>query len=87
MLRAVRFAMPTSHEVRGVLLPHHFTLTSRPERQMRFLSVALSVGYVFNHDRLAVSQHRLSITSGLSSVRCNPQRNRPTRWCVCYIPL
>ncbi len=73
MLRAVRFAMPIPRGIRGALLPHHFTLTLIPERKRRYLSVALSITQVFIPMCLAVSQHRLSITSGLSSAVLNPK--------------
>src|SRR5439155_20041974 len=67
------------HHNRGALLPHHFTLTSRPgdcnpRALRRYLSVALSVGLL----RLAVSEHRALCSSDFPHPSTSEGRDR--RW-------
>ncbi len=55
---------------RGALLPHPFTLASRPKRGGGLLSVALSLG----SPPPGVTRHRVSVEPGLSSPR-SPRRS------------
>ena len=64
---------------RGALLPHPFTLASRPKRGGGLLSVALSLG----SPPPGVTRHRVSVEPGLSSPRCRqsaPEGGHPAIW-------
>src|SRR5271169_6643779 len=64
---------------RGALLPHRFTLATRPANRRQaggVLSVALSLG---SHP-LGVTRHRTSVEPGLSSPRTTAKSGHPAVW-------